>query len=116
MVRGREVGVRTPRLTEKMLQAAVEDCARVLGYLVSHPRYSIASAPGFPDLVLAKAWRPGGTGRVIFAELKTGRRKLTLDQDDWICALRQCPGVEVYVWREADWLDGIIERVLRGEV
>lgn len=56
---------------------------------------------GFPDYVLV---RPP---RLIFAELKVkpetqaaGRPRE--DQVAWLDALRQMPGVEVYVWRPED--------------
>jgi hypothetical protein len=52
---------------------------------------------GFPDLTLTKG------GRLIFAELKVGYRKLTPAQADWMYVLRMVPGVEVYVWRPRDF-------------
>jgi len=63
--------------------------------------------------------------RVIFAELKTIKGRLTKGrmnkagsrwlpgQDEWGDALASCPGVEYYLWRP-DGLDGEIERILGG--
>jgi hypothetical protein len=87
---------------------------------IYHTRNSKGSHAGFPDLVLL---RPP---RLIFAELKTERGKLTRAQEDWLEALAMVgsmPGesydrawrvavapVEPYVWRPADRPD--IERIL----
>jgi hypothetical protein len=94
-------------VTEKQFQAQVLDLARLLGWRVYHPWLSVRSAAGFPDLVLC---RPP---RLILAELKTARGRLSPAQEEWLAALRACPGVEVHVWRPMDW-DAII-RVLEGE-
>jgi hypothetical protein len=62
-------------------------------------------AKGFPDCVFVRA------GRIVFAELKMPRGKLSADQLLWLDALRQTP-FEVYVWNPADsWPE--IEDVLR---
>jgi hypothetical protein len=41
--------------------------------------------------------------RLVFAELKREGGKLTVEQERWLELLRQCPGVETFVWRPADW-------------
>lgn len=51
---------------------------------------------GFPDLILLKG------ARIVVAELKARRGRLSPDQLDWLEAWRQV-GVEVYVWRPDDW-------------
>ena len=63
---------------------------------------------GYPDLTLAHR-----SGRLLFAELKTKRGKLTQAQEIWLEVLGNIPSVEVYVWRPDDWPE--IERVLKGE-
>lgn len=92
---------------EGELQNFVLRLARTCGWLAYHTRFSLKSQPGFPDLVLVKP------PRVIFAELKDARRKLTesrlnkwghwvTGQDEWLAALAKCPGVEAYLWRPGD--------------
>lgn len=51
-------------------------------------------APGFPDLVLVRE-------RVVVAELKARRGKVSDQQQAWLEAFGRA-GVEVYVWRPAD--------------
>lgn len=92
-------------MSEKQFLQQVRDLARLFGWLEYHTWNSLHSTAGFPDLVLV---RPP---RVIFAELKAERGRLTLAQQAWLDALRQCEGVEVYLWRPAD-LEQIV-RVLR---
>lgn len=105
-------------MTEAQLQDAVITCAQVLGWRVAHfrPAHTArgwrtavsADGAGFPDLVLA------GHGRLVFAELKSARGKLGPEQVDWAIALKGS-GVTHCVWRPADWIDGTVEAVLRGE-
>lgn len=63
-----------------------------------------AAAAGFPDLNLARA------PRVIYAELKSAKGRVSPKQQRWLDELKGCPGVEVYLWRPADWQE--IVRVL----
>ena len=105
-------------ITEKDFQATVIDLARTYGWIVGFTHDARKSEPGEPDLRMV---RPP---RVIFAELKTVKGKLTNGrfnksgnrwlpgQDQWQDALISCPGVEYYLWRP-DGLDGEIEQILR---
>lgn len=52
---------------------------------------------GWPDLILVRR------ERMIAAELKVGRNKPTWEQEVWLAALKQVPGITVYVWRPDDW-------------
>jgi VRR-NUC domain len=93
--------------TEPDFQQMIIDRARFLGWRVHHDRrddLGIGGDPGFPDLVLARQ------GRVIFAELKTARGKVSQQQTEWIGALNGI-AVGVYVWRPADW--PIIQEMLK---
>lgn len=102
-------------MTEEQLLTYVIDTARVFGWRVAHFRPAKtergwrtpvqADGKGWPDLTLARE-------RVVYAELKTGRNVLSAEQEQWITAL-DVAGAEVYVWRDADWIDGSIERILR---
>lgn len=51
---------------------------------------------GWPDLILIR--RP----RIIWAELKSDRGKLTPDQRAILAELREC-NQEVFVWKPRDW-------------
>jgi len=105
-------------ITEKDFQAAVIDLARTYGWIVGFTYDARKSEPGEPDLRMV---RPP---RVIFAELKTVKGRLTKGrwnksgnrwlpgQDQWAEVLSECPGVEYYLWRP-DGLDGEIEQILR---
>lgn len=90
-------------MTERELQDTIIECARVCGWLTYHTWRSDHSPAGFPDLVLVR------DGRLIYAELKSAKGKLTVNQRQWIRALERA-GQEVYVWYPHD-LDAAI-RVL----
>ena len=85
--------------------AALEDAA-ALGGLAFHPRFSVGSEPGWPDLALARR----RDRRLIFAELKSERGHLSPRQAAVIELLREC-GQEVHVWRPSQWAE--IEEALR---
>lgn len=91
--------------TEKQLQRAVMDVARITAWMAYHTQDSRRSEPGFPDCIFVRG------GRMVIAELKTETGKVTKAQTAWLDAMRQVPGVEVYIWRPSDW--DTIMRVLR---
>ena len=102
--------------TERDLQDLVAELAGWAGWRVAHFRNSRTPSgghatavqydgAGFPDLTLTKA------GRVIFAELKSQKGRVSENQTAWLLEL-QGPHTEVYVWRPSDWLDGTIRRIL----
>jgi hypothetical protein len=91
--------------TEKQFQQQVKDLAKILGWKYYHTWRSFHSPAGFPDCVMVKGCR------VIFAELKTEKGKVSEKQQEWITALSGTNN-ETYVWRPSDW-DDIVE-VLRG--
>ena len=109
------------RLTqsERAFQSQVIAYARLMGWTIWHDaatntarrcgacgtiRRTPRNAAGLPDLILVR--RP----RVVWAELKSERGRLTDDQRSWIEELRAC-GQACYVWRPSDWQE--VERVLR---
>jgi hypothetical protein len=55
---------------------------------------------GFPDILAIRGMR------LLVAELKVGRGRLTADQDAWLAAFAAVTD-EVYVWREGDYPDAI---------
>ncbi len=109
-------------ISEKQLQHAVIDTARIFGWRVAHfrtvpvkrgPRVIWetpvqADGAGFPDLVLVR-------DRVLWVELKVGGNTLSSAQAEWARAL-DAAGAERYVWTEHDWRAGVIEARLRREV
>lgn len=108
------------RQTEKQFSDAIVEYARLCGWLVHRdPTWRATGAdPGYPDLTLARTFiSKNGTGRserrIIFAELKVGKNKLTSAQLDWYTTLvyGRSKTVEVYIWRPEDWPE--IEKVLR---
>ena len=94
-------------ISEKHFLLQVRELARYESWLTYHTHRSTRSEPGFPDLVLV---RPP---RVIFAELKTEKGKLSADQEAWLDVLDRCNEVETYLWRPLDW-DRIVEKLKRG--
>lgn len=122
------------RMLEADLLGAVIDLAHLHGWLVAHfrPAQTVrgwrtpveADGAGFPDLVLAHA----GARRLVFAELKRQDGKTDQRQERWLTTLEAVADlssangmhrplfpapVMAVVWRPSDYLDGIIERVLR---
>lgn len=98
---------------ERVLQAHVLDLAAALGWTHRyHTHDSRGSQAGFPDLVLCHP----GEGRIVFAELKAMRGKMTPQQDMWLWALGKAQSdgtVRVCEWRPCCWLSGEVEAVLR---
>lgn len=109
-------------MTETDLKGAVLDAAALYGWLVHHDRparvkdddggdtyrTAVEGDTGFPDLVLAHP-RYG----VLFVELKSERGTLSAEQTVWLEALTN-GGAHAEVWRPADWVDGRIDRLLKG--
>ncbi len=101
------------KYTEAAFARDVLTLAKRLGWRTAHFRPARTAngwrtavqgdGAGFPDLVLLKG------ERVLVAELKVGRGKLTPEQAVWIAAF-EAAGVPAYCWRPADWKD--IESVL----
>lgn len=106
-------------MTETQLQDAVLELAGTLGWLGYHTHDSRRSAAGFPDLTLVRA------PRIVLAELKVGKNDRSLQQVVWGDALEHVEaaiaqpfefvGVPLFayrLWRDTDWLSGVIEREL----
>lgn len=75
------MSVKTPAQTEKQFQAAVVEYANLRGWLTWHAYDSRRSTPGWPDLAMARR------GRLVLAELKTERGRVSPEQRVWLDAL-----------------------------
>ena len=93
-------------MRERDLLHAVMTGAAWLGWLCIHQFDSRRSQPGFPDCLCVR------DGRVVALEFKTEKGRVRPEQQAWLDALSQVPGVVARVVRPAD-LDEIIEEVLR---
>ncbi len=83
-------------MTEKELRASIVRAAREFGWRCFFSWTSIHSPKGFPDLCMVRG------DRLLFAELKTDKGKLTEDQKVWLADLTMSGKAEVYVWRPVD--------------
>lgn len=88
-------------ITEKQWEQQIHDLAHTFHWKYHHTWTSIHSPRGFPDDVMCRG------ERLIFAELKTTKGKLTPYQSAWIEALTETKA-EVYVWRPSDF-NNIVE-------
>ena len=84
-------------ITEKDWQESVINLALMYRWTHYHTYRSTRSPSGFPDLVLVRE-------RIIFAELKTEKGRLTATQEEWLGRLKTAGG-EVYLWRPRDLED-----------
>ena len=102
-------------ISEEDFKALVIDLAHVHSWRVAHFRPAMTKqgwrtavqgdGAGFPDLVLVRG------NRLLFAELKSVKGKVSPDQKTWLQGLREACS-EVYLWRPSDYDE--IERVLVG--
>lgn len=90
--------------TEKAFERAVVEYAELNGWLVYHTQDSRRSNSGFPDLTLVRG------DRLVFAELKADRGRLSDAQVDWVHALDLVEHVQAGVFRPSMWSE--IEKVL----
>lgn len=120
---GIEAHARTHRLpsseTEAEFQTRVVQLATLYGWAHMHVIAAMADnygrwrtptigtlGRGWPDLTMVHR----RTGRLIFAELKAEKGKLTVEQMDVLDLLRST-AAEVYVWRPSDFDE--LQRILR---
>lgn len=93
---------------EKEWQKSVEGVLRMSGWLVYHTLGSMGSTAGFPDIVALKVDPKSGVCRMIVAELKTEKGRLSGAQKDWMDKFARMPGAEVFVWRPSQF-DEVLE-------
>jgi hypothetical protein len=100
-------GVCTGRTqSEASFQRAVVELAELCRWRVYWTHDSRRSPKGYPDLTLVR-------DRVVWAELKTGRGRPTVEQLGWLASIRAAGG-EAYLWRPECWPE--IEQVLTGQL
>jgi hypothetical protein len=92
-------------MLERDFQRDVLEIAKFYHWHHYHTHDSRRSPKGFPDLVL---WRD----RVIFAELKASRGRVSQEQTMVMDKLKEA-GAEVYLWRPENWVE--IGQVLSGQ-
>lgn len=85
-----------------MLTAAREAAAWG-GWACYHTHDSRGSEPGFPDLILVRE------GRMIAAELKGDKGRVSEEQTAWIAALDRVPGVDARIVRGETGLRRLID-------
>lgn len=100
----------TLNIAEADWQATVIAAARLHGWMVAHFRPArteqgwrtpvAADGKGFPDLLMVR-------DRVVAAELKSARGRVTADQGRWLATF-EAAGVETHVWRPDDF-DEVVE-------
>lgn len=84
--------------TEKAWAQVVVDYAELRGWLVYRTWRSDHSPAGYPDLTMVRG------ARLVVAELKSQKGKLSPAQTGWLARLGAVPGIEVYgPWRPSDW-------------
>ena len=83
-------------ISEKQFESQVKDLAKIFGWKYYHTWRSFHSPAGFPDCVFVRQ------SRLIFAELKSRKGKLSPDQEAWLECLKATSKCEVYLWRPDD--------------
>jgi Holliday junction resolvase len=97
--------VTTRRNEERHLQAALEQHLRIRGWRYYHSYNSQRSVAGFPDVIALR------DKRVLVAEIKTSRGRVSAPQREWLAAFEQA-GIPAYLWRfPEDWSQ--VGRLLR---
>lgn len=96
------------KLSENDFLRQVIEAGHLYGWRIAHFRPSMnqrgqwstavqADGAGFPDLVMVRG------DRLIFAELKSEKGKISDRQYDWLQVLTKAKQSEVYIWRPSDW-------------
>ena len=108
---------RSRAMPEAELLANVIDAAERFGWLWHHTSDSRRThGKGYPDLtMLRKADRICEPSEILVVELKTEIGKTDRYQDAWLDHFRAA-GIEVAIWRPAQWVSGeIVARLARRE-
>jgi VRR-NUC domain len=101
-------------MSERQLQDAVLELAKLKGWRVYHAWRSDHSPTGFPDLVCVRVENRGccgERGRLLAIELKRRNKRPTKEQTDWLLDMAAA-GVEVYDVSPAEWRSGLVDTIL----
>lgn len=85
------------KITEKAFTQQVMHLLKAMGWKAYHTWRSVHSVKGFPDICAVKG------ERLLFAELKTEKGRVTPEQEEWLELLAVPQSNEVYLWRPSDW-------------
>ena len=107
-------------MSEREFTAQVIELLVRLGWKVHHVfeayHYARRTTKGYPDICAVKLNDDATSTRLLFAELKSSKGTLTIEQNEWLQVLAMAPGVECYLWREGeDTLERIVEVLNEGE-
>ena len=95
-----------PDARERHFQASIEELLRLRGWKYIHVHNSQHGVSGWPDIAACRG------RRLVLAEIKAERTRVTSEQRGWLDALGLIDTVEVYLWRfPAAWPK--VARVLR---
>jgi Holliday junction resolvase len=95
-------------MLEAEFHEQVAHLMRINGWSVySVPDSRRVSLAGYPDIT---AW---SGNRLIFAELKREKGRVSPAQEEVLAELRQIPCAEVYLWKPSDWQE-IVDVTRKG--
>lgn len=95
-------------LQERVRRIVLEHGRLIEPVFFYHTWSSVKSEPGYPDCTIVLPRQ----GRLIYAELKRQRAKLSDAQEKWLQALATTRA-EVYIWKPLDMIRGHIAAALR---
>ena len=84
-------------ISERDFQAMVRELAEWMGWRTYHTWRSDHSPAGYPDLTMVRG------RRIVYAELKSERGRVSQEQAAWLDALLATGQCEVKLWRPSMW-------------
>ncbi len=101
-------------ISEEQFLDLIIETAHTYGWVVAHFRPAMlkdgswrtavsADGKGFPDCILV---RPP---KCLFVETKSEKGKVSPEQKEWGEILKQCPGIEYYLWRPSQFDNEIVK-------
>lgn len=84
-------------LTEKQFEAQIKEIAKLFDWRYYHTWRSIHSPAGYPDVCMVRL------SRIIYAELKSEKGKVSQKQQEWLDDLLATGKVEVYLWKPSQF-------------